>query len=60
MPMIANTPSGISVTVMTTIRIVADIGIHISSGYPTRKTRVAASTAFRVSTMPPNSLPESV
>ena len=59
-PITATTPSGMSVTVMTTTRMVPDMGIQNSSGAPTAASSSTASTAFRVSTMPPKSFPESV
>lgn len=54
------TPRGSKVTVMTTTRMVPDMGIHNSSGAPTKNNRNPVSTAFLGSTMPPSSLPESV
>mgnify|MGYP007050603251 CR=1 FL=1 len=41
---------------MTTTRIVPDIGIHSSSGAPTKNNRKPVSTAFLGSTMPPSQL----
>ncbi len=60
MPIAARIPIGISVTVITTMRIVVAIGISINSGYPTANIRISASTAFRGSSIPPNIFPESV
>ena len=60
MPIKATTPSGSSVTVITTTFMVPGIGSHMSSGYPTSPTSKTASTVLRISSMPPNSLPESV
>lgn len=60
MPIIAITANGISVIVITTILIVPGIGISISSGYPIRSMTITVSTAFLGSSIPPNSLPESV
>ena len=56
----AITATGRSVTVMTTTRIVPDIGISISSGYPNKSNRKTVSTAFLGSSIPPKILPEFV
>lgn len=60
MPIMDSTASGSSVTVITTMRIVPDMGISISSGYPRRSIRITVSTAFLGSSIPPRILPESV
>ena len=54
------TAAGRSVTVMTTMRTVPGIGMSASSGYPSASTRNTVSAAFRTSTIPPRSFPESV
>ncbi len=59
-PIRAKTPSGSRVMVMTTTLAVTGRWSHISSGYPTRASRMPASTVLRVSSIPPISLPESV
>ena len=60
MPIMESTASGSSVTVITTIRMVPDMGISINSGYPRMTRRITVSTAFRGSSIPPKILPESV
>jgi hypothetical protein len=60
MPINPRTPSGSNVTVITTTLAVAGAGSHTSSGYPKSRRRKAASTALRVSSIPPSSFPESV
>ena len=60
MPIAARIPIGISVTVITTIRVLVGIGSSINSGYPTANIRISASIAFRGSSIPPNIFPESV
>lgn len=54
------TASGKSVSVITTMRIVPDMGININSGYPKTINNIPVSTAFLGSSIPPKILPESV
>ena len=54
------TARGKSVRVMTTIRIVPDMGININSGYPKMINNTPVSTAFLGSSIPPKIFPESV
>ena len=59
-PIRANMVSGSKVTVITVTFAVMGKCSHISSGYPTKASSTQASTVFRTSSRPPNSLPESV
>ena len=60
MPMSETTEIGIRVRTMTTMRIIAGSVIQKSSGYPKSASSSTVSTVLRVSSIPPNSFPESV
>ena len=60
MPISETTAIGISVKTMSTMRIIGGIDRRKSSGYPAIAIRRTVSTVLRVSSIPPNSLPESV